>query len=131
MRGGTNTFAGTAISKSGGRIITARTAEGRSLGMDDLREKVINALGRCESYGYCEDKQCPYYENTGCLELLRKDTLSMLREQEPVKPIIKHEMDDVCSCIDNVAYCGKCGEPIGRLKKNYCSNCGRKVAWND
>lgn len=48
--------------------------------MADL-EKTINALGRCESYGYCEDKQCPYYECVGCLELLRKDALSILEAQ--------------------------------------------------
>lgn len=45
-------------------------------------EKVMNALGRCESYGYCEDKQCPYYECTGCLDLLRKDALSLLKTQD-------------------------------------------------
>ena len=49
--------------------------------MNDL-EKVMNALGRCESYGYCEDKQCPYYECTGCLDLLRKDALTLLKEQQ-------------------------------------------------
>lgn len=49
--------------------------------MNDL-EKVMNALGRCESYGYCEDKQCPYYECTGCLDLLRKDALSLLKTQD-------------------------------------------------
>lgn len=51
--------------------------------MDDLRERVFNALGRCESYGYCEDEQCPYYENIRCLEQLRKDALSLLKAQEP------------------------------------------------
>lgn len=52
-----------------------------------------------------------------------------MKAQEPVKPIMRCEMDDICSCIDNVAYCGKCGEPIGRLKQNYCSNCGQAVKW--
>ncbi len=51
--------------------------------MPDL-EKAINALGRCESYGYCEDKKCPYYENTDCLELLRKDALFLLKAQNEV-----------------------------------------------
>lgn len=46
------------------------------------KEKVINALWRCESYGYCEDMDCPYYKNTHCLELLRKDALILLKEQE-------------------------------------------------
>lgn len=47
------------------------------------REKVINALGRCESYGYCEDTNCPYYENLSCLELLRKDALELLKMEQP------------------------------------------------
>jgi len=47
------------------------------------REKVIKALGRCESYGYCEDKRCPYYEDTSCLESMRKDALELLKKQEP------------------------------------------------
>lgn len=46
------------------------------------REKVINALARCESYGYCKDMDCPYYKNTHCLELLRKDALTLLKEQD-------------------------------------------------
>lgn len=48
------------------------------------RGKVINALGRCNLYGYCEDVGCPYYKSALCLELLRKDTLELLKEQETV-----------------------------------------------
>lgn len=55
--------------------------------------------------------------------------IEALNEKEPVTPIIKQEMDNVTSDIDDVAFCGKCGEPIGRMKKNYCSNCGRMVKW--
>lgn len=50
--------------------------------MDD-REKVIEGLERCDLYGYCADKQCPYYENVLCHELLRSDALSLLKAQEP------------------------------------------------
>ena len=53
-----------------------------------------------------------------------------VKAQESVKPIMRREMDDICSCIDNVAYCGKCGTPIGRLKQNYCMNCGQAVKWD-
>ena len=52
-----------------------------------------------------------------------------LKAQEPVSPTIKQEMDDICSCIDDVAYCGRCGARIGRLKQNYCSECGQAVKW--
>lgn len=57
------------------------------------REKVINALGRCESYGYCEDKDCPYYENVSCLELLRKDALELLKGQEPDVSKYQYKID--------------------------------------
>jgi len=55
---------------------------------------------------------------------------NFLKVHEPVKPIMRLEMDDICSCFDNVAYCGKCGALIGRLKQNYCSNCGREKKWD-
>lgn len=73
------------------------------------REKVNNALGRCESYGYCDDKRCPYYENTRCLESLRKDALELLKAQEPMvmtleelsalpfdTPVVIEEINDEC-----------------------------------
>ncbi len=57
------------------------------------REKVKNALRRCKSYGDCEDEGCPYYYTVGCLELLRKEALALLKEQEKeienLKEIIK------------------------------------------
>lgn len=81
------------------------------------RKKVINALGRCESYGYCEDKRCPYYKDTSCLESMRKDALELLKEQEAVKPM-------------NGLLCGQCGCIIYQ-DANYCYNCGRKVKRDD
>ena len=50
---------------------------------EEVRKKVIEGLERCDLYGYCADKQCPYYENVTCHEALRRDTLSLLEEQEP------------------------------------------------
>lgn len=47
------------------------------------REKVINALKQCESYGWCEQEQCPYYDDVSCLETVRKDALSLLQAQAP------------------------------------------------
>jgi len=94
--------------------------------MNDLREKVINELvEHIESALSVDSDYC---------DCVRTDLLQMvvwlLKAQEPVKPIIKREMDDICSCIDDIAYCGKCGERIGQFKQNYCKNCGRKVAWD-
>lgn len=44
--------------------------------------EVIDALERCNSYGMCDDEGCPYYPTVGCLELLRKDALKLLKEHE-------------------------------------------------
>lgn len=98
--------------------------------MDDLRERVFNALGRCESYGYCEDEQCPYYENTGCLEQLRKDALSLLKAQEPVEPIeIINDFYPIGDPLRTEGWrCGKCKQRIA-WDDNYCSKCGTAVKW--
>ena len=101
--------------------------------------KVINGLEGClapahKGWPYkpnimeagCEWYDCPYSSN--CEDILF-DALELLKAQEPVSPTIKQEMDNICSCIDNVAYCGRCGARIGRLKQNYCSECGQAVKW--
>ena len=101
--------------------------------MADL-EKVIYSIERCICHVPDACRDCGYDAGqpyNACVESLLKDALELLKAQEPIKPIIKQEMDDICSCIDNVAYCGKCGAQIGRLKENYCSNCGRAVKWDD
>ena len=46
------------------------------------REKVINALERCDLYEFCVDDSCPYYREVACLEKLRQDALTLLKEQE-------------------------------------------------
>ena len=107
------------------------------------REKVINALGRCESYGYCEDMDCPYSESVRCLELLRKDALALLLEKRPVEPHIEHEVPVII--YDNEfgtgvwCDCGNCGETLIVLKDTnteaasqmirYCRKCGKAVKW--
>ena len=95
--------------------------------MTDM-EKVINALGRCESYGYCKDMDCPYYKNMNCLELLRKDALILLKAQEPVKPIINNTAWPLI-----ITVCGVCGTNLfcaGNYKPKYCFECGKAVKWN-
>lgn len=70
------------------------------------REKVINALGRCESYGYCKDTNCPYHESVNCLELLRKDALSLLKEQKEVVRCIdcKHYDSETGICAKGITH---------------------------
>ena len=72
-------------------------------------EKVIDGLRRCESYGYCEDKQCPYYECTGCLELLRSDALELLKAHEPrvmTLEEVKNNVDNPCWFESHGTYMG-------------------------
>ena len=45
------------------------------------REKVMNALERCDLYEFCVDDSCPYYREVACLERLRQDALALLKEQ--------------------------------------------------
>ena len=95
--------------------------------------KVIFSIERCICHVPDACRDCaydagqPYNE---CVELLLRDALELLKAQEPVRPIIKQEMDDFCSGIDNIAYCGNCGAQIGRFKRNYCSICGKAVKWD-
>lgn len=92
------------------------------------REKVIYSIERCTCNVPDACRDCGY-DNVRwpkCYEHLLLDALSLLKAQEPVKPIMRREMDDICSCIDNVAYCGKCGAPIGRLKKTTAQNADRR-----
>lgn len=91
------------------------------------REKVINALGRCELYGYCRDVNCPYYENMHCLELLRKDALALLKEREPVPSGKRIKAGDVVLCFYE---CGHCKNAISKPWR-YCPFCGRTVKWDD
>ena len=46
------------------------------------REKVINALERCDLYELCVDDSCPYCRDAACLEKLRQDALALLKEQK-------------------------------------------------
>lgn len=96
------------------------------------REKVINALGRCESYGYCEDMNCPYYKNTNCLELLRKDALILLKEQEPV--LLKNQHKPYGHFINAnspwISRCPRCGKKVEGRQTRFCKYCGQVVKWD-
>lgn len=74
------------------------------------REKVINALGRCESYGYCENIDCPYFESVRCLELLRKDALALILENRPVE-LVKRKLVTCAEC--------KYWLPMNRFHQDY------------
>lgn len=61
-----------------------------------------------------------------------EDAIALLREQEPVKPIVGEY---------GARLCGNCGEQVGaisdsspyiiQIRLKYCPECGRKVKWYD
>lgn len=98
------------------------------------REKVIKGLECCNdtSMASLKCEECPYRETDTCSAIARLhvDALILLREQEPVKPMVV-----VDTCI-----CGNCGTPLERQSMvgenavlaelfDYCPHCGRKVKW--
>lgn len=98
------------------------------------RERVIYDLERCTCHVPDACRDCSKYNADGvstltCMESLMSDVLELLKAQEPLEPVIKQEMDDVTSCIDNIAYCGNCGYKLGRLRVNYCENYGKAAKW--
>jgi len=96
------------------------------------REKVINGLELCDTYG-CNCDGCPYSDPEdadGChAEELIKDALALVREQDPVKPEL----------VANLWLCGNCHQMIGIETPNgnsaadtkYCKYCGRAIEWKD
>ena len=100
------------------------------------RKKVLKGLQCCvhsEDTGECPD-ECPYYDKCWVDEdlyvSLHKDALELLKEQEPVKPVVNRDE----------WVCGYCGTELERQKLihpnaifheifEYCPQCGKKVNW--
>lgn len=57
-----------------------------------------------------------------------QETVELLKEQEPVKPIVAQYAFPVQFI--KKYYCGICKEEITR-NNVYCHKCGRKVKWDD
>lgn len=86
------------------------------------KEKVIYSIERCLCHvpDACRDCNYDNYEYNKCVEKLLLDTLELLKEQEPVKPI---KPRGSASWI-----CGACKIAIGTsLIYNFCPWCGRRV----
>ena len=87
------------------------------------REKVIKGLECCTGLGChhgCE------YLNSGCTELLKKDALALLNEQEAVEPEV-----EVLNEIDRLYRCPRCHKHFFYEKQKYCDQCGQAVKWNE
>lgn len=99
------------------------------------REKVAKGL-ECH-YKYetlvfsgqvCEE--CPYNKDNGsetCIVSLFKEALELLKEYEPVKPIVESALVDAFK----VYSCGNCQTVFHLWRQKYCAMCGRAVKWDD
>lgn len=94
------------------------------------REKVIKALEKC-SFRDCPT--CPYYSpnDSRCIRELIYDALTLLKEQEAVKPIPFFTETGAES--PNYVVCGHCKSIKAIMpkytKQKYCHECGFPVLW--
>lgn len=97
-------------------------------------KKVIEGLKHCTYENILSTENvcntCPYFTDVedDCITQIQFDTLELLKEQEPVKPI-----DETCW---NYTYgrCGHCGIPLPALEglhSKFCWMCGKAVKWDD
>lgn len=91
------------------------------------RAKTIKALECCVAN--CK-KDCPYWghchhDPEGVSLQFLEDALELLREQEPIEPIVVRVNE-----LDSLFRCGGCGAYVLFRKQKYCHACGRKVDWN-
>lgn len=97
--------------------------------MPDL-EKVVKALECCANGNQCTGK-CPYDELgdtwNDCVHLLLRDARALLKEQEPLKPVLKKiRLGFHTDAVRIEPCCGGCGHKLEAWYK-YCSYCGRAV----
>lgn len=82
------------------------------------REKVKYSIERCISHVPDACRDCAYdagHPYNECVEMMLNDVLSMLKEQEPVEPILDSYLKRRCpSC-------------MALLQGKYCHECGRLV----
>lgn len=92
------------------------------------REKVIKGLERCSGGRLNPCFGCPYDEEETddfCEDILMKDAIALLKEQEPVEPTYNESH----LYVSDAFRCGVCGCLVNFHAK-YCQNCGRKVKWD-
>lgn len=103
------------------------------------RENVIKGLTACTDSTPAEDcRKCPYQGKEYCTDSVMRDALTLLEEQEPVKPIVHttHTRTFGGSKVTlKMSCCGGCGMPIEDATDTTpgwicCPNCGRRINWN-
>lgn len=99
--------------------------------MPEIMERVIKGLDCCLGSNDCDiepKEDCPYKGMCLCAMFLRCDILTLLKEQEPIKPTINEDGEAFCVCGKNVGIIPSSKNlPSVRLK--YCPECGRRMKW--
>lgn len=96
------------------------------------RKTVIKGLECCTAPGRNCDMRCPYYDEDECEARLERDSLILLKEQEP-KAIEYH--DNPFTGLP-VAHCPNCKRYARQFhasveeETHYCPWCGQEVTWN-
>lgn len=99
------------------------------------RDEAIKGLECCtkpEEITFCKNVECPYAltAQDDCINLLMLDALTLLKAQEPMKPVYNEKKYG-----DHLPHCNNCGKRLGSYSvckhANYCSYCGRAVKWDD
>lgn len=88
--------------------------------------KVIYSIERCICHVPDACRDCAYdagHPYNECVEMLLKDVLELLKEQEPKSAII--EGSDVA----HVGRCPSCHVILTPFRANYCYCCGKAVKW--
>ena len=90
------------------------------------REKVVQGLEKLrKDLGY----GLPERSNV-VIEYLNSltDAISMLKEQEPIKPTINEYGKAYCVCGENVGIIPN-NKNLPSVRTKYCSECGRRMKW--
>jgi len=90
------------------------------------REKVIKGIDICLQRFRCGE-DCPYYE-LECMEQLREDALTLLKEQ---KPVLLKNQQQLNTNSPWISKCPKCGKKIEGRQTRFCKYCGQAVKWDD
>ena len=94
------------------------------------RDEIIKGLDECANNRLsCGD--CPYIGTKECFNVVIRDALALLKEQEPVDPIPTEDDDWICGACNNSVVVTEELDAGGfvPIRFNYCPNCGQAVKW--
>jgi hypothetical protein len=96
------------------------------------KEKVLVGLKSCADSTGALCRTCPYdfIHNENCMGDMAQDALELLKEQEPVKPVVNVD-EWVCGCCGTWLERQRMIHPGAILHDlcDYCPHCGKKIDW--